>query len=101
MRYLVALVTLAAASALVHAQAPAAPAAPRTPVSKVTFVGHEQMAAALAKGGTVVTGSDVLVQGSHRDKAGGVEVHDNEMDVIYVVNGTATFMTGGKIVGGK
>ena len=49
----------------------------------------------------LVTGSDVLVQGSHREQAGGVEVHDHEMDVIYVVDGTATFVTGGKMVGGK
>jgi quercetin dioxygenase-like cupin family protein len=59
------------------------------------------MTAALAKGGTVVGASDVLVQGSHRDKPGGVEVHDHEMDVIYVIDGTATFVTGGKIVGAK
>src|SRR5229473_1109385 len=37
----------------------------------------------------------------YRDKAGQVEVHDKETDVIYVVDGTATFVTGGKMVGGK
>ena len=100
MRYVLALVTVVAASVFVHAQTPAAPAAPLAP-AKVTFVDHDKMTAALAKGGTVVGASDVLVQGSHRDKPGGVEVHEHEMDVIYVVDGTATFVTGGKIVGGK
>jgi quercetin dioxygenase-like cupin family protein len=100
MRYVLALVTVVAASVFVHAQTPAAPAAPLEP-AKVTFVDHDKMTAALAKGGTVVGASDVLVQGSHRDKPGGVEVHDHEMDVIYVIDGTATFVTGGKIVGGK
>ena len=101
MKYILALVTVTAAAAFVRAQAPAAPAAPAHPVSAVTFVDHDKVAAALAKGGPLVSGSDVLVQGSHRDQAGGVEVHDHEMDVIYVVDGTATFVTGGKMVGGK
>jgi mannose-6-phosphate isomerase-like protein (cupin superfamily) len=100
MRYVLALVTVIAASAFVHAQTPAAPAPPREP-AKVTFVDHDKMTAALAKGGTVVSASDVLVQGSHRDKPGGVEVHDHEMDVLYIIDGSATFVTGGKIVGGK
>jgi quercetin dioxygenase-like cupin family protein len=100
-KYIFAFVTVAAVSAFVQGQAPTPPAAPMTPVSKVTFVDHEKVAAALAKGGPLVSGSDVLVQGSHRDQPGGVEVHDHEMDVIYVVDGTATFVTGGKMVGGK
>ena len=101
MRYLFGLgIALVAASIHVSAQAPA-PAQPRTPVSTVVFVDHDKVAAALAKGGGLVTASDVLVSGSHRDKPGQVEVHDKEMDVIYVVDGTATFVTGGKIVGAK
>src|SRR5229473_2154868 len=67
----------------------------------VTYVGHEKVAAALAKGGPLVSAPDLLVQGSHRDKAGQVEVHDKETDVIYVVDGSATFVTGGTMVGGK
>ena len=46
----------------------------------VTYVGQEKVAAALAKGGPLVTQSDVLVSGSHRDKGGQVEVHDWETD---------------------
>ncbi len=41
------------------------------------------------------------MQGSHRDVAGQVEVHDKETDVLYIVDGAATFVTGGKMVGGK
>src|SRR5882724_2926603 len=69
--------------------------------SGVTYVDHEKVAAALNKGGPLVTAPDLLVSGSYRDKAGQVEVHDKETDVIYVVDGTATFVTGGKMVGGK
>jgi quercetin dioxygenase-like cupin family protein len=70
-------------------------------VSGVTYVDHEKVAAALSKGGPLVSARDLLVSGSHRDKAGQVEVHDKETDVIYVVDGTATFVTGGTMVGGK
>jgi mannose-6-phosphate isomerase-like protein (cupin superfamily) len=69
--------------------------------SGVTYVGHEKVAAALAKGGPLVTAPDLAVSGSHRDKAGQVEVHDKETDVIYVIEGDATFVTGGTMIGGK
>src|SRR5258708_7461908 len=71
------------------------------PVCGVTYVGHEKVSAALSKGGPLVSAPDLLVSGSFRDKAGQVEVHDKETDVIYVVDGTATFVTGGRMVGGK
>lgn len=69
--------------------------------SDVTFVGHDKVSTALAKGGPLVTASDLLVSGSHRDKGGQVEVHDKETDVIYITEGEATFVTGGTMVGGK
>jgi quercetin dioxygenase-like cupin family protein len=69
--------------------------------SKVTYVGHDKVTTALAKGGPLVNGPDLLVSGSHRDKAGQVEVHDKETDVIYVIDGEATFVTGGTAVGLK
>jgi mannose-6-phosphate isomerase-like protein (cupin superfamily) len=101
MKYLLGVaITLVAAPVFVYSQNPA-PAQPTTPLSKVTFVDHDKVAAALAKGGGLVSASDVLVQGAHRDKPGQVEVHDKEMDVIYMIDGTATFVTGGKIVGAK
>jgi len=68
---------------------------------KVTYVGHSKVNEALAKGGTFVTAPDLLVSGSHRDKAGQVEIHDKETDVIYMVDGEATFVTGGTPVGIK
>jgi mannose-6-phosphate isomerase-like protein (cupin superfamily) len=69
--------------------------------TSVTYVGHEKVAEALAKGGPMVTASNLIVQGGHRVKAGQVEVHDTETDVIYVQEGEATFVTGGKMIGGK
>src|SRR5437667_3274897 len=69
--------------------------------SGVTYVGHDKVAAALSKGGPLVSAPDLLVSGSHRDKAGQVEVHDKETDVLYVTDGQATFVTGGTMIGGK
>ncbi len=61
-----------------------------------------KVAAALAKGGPpLVTRPDLLVSGSHREAAGKVEVHDKETDVLYVVDGEATFVFGGKMEAGK
>jgi len=71
------------------------------PSSAGIHVDPAKVAEALAKGGTLVTRPDLLVQGSHRDKAGQVEVHDKETDVLYILEGEATFVFGGKMVGGK
>jgi mannose-6-phosphate isomerase-like protein (cupin superfamily) len=67
----------------------------------VTYVSHDKVTAALAKGGPMVTAPNLIVQGGHRDKTGQVEVHEKETDVIYVQDGEATFVTGGKMIGGK
>jgi mannose-6-phosphate isomerase-like protein (cupin superfamily) len=67
----------------------------------VTYVSHEKVAAAIAKGGSLVTAPDLTVTGSHRDKPGQVEVHDKETDVIYMIEGEATFVTGGTVAGLK
>ncbi len=71
----------------------------------VVFVGHEQVMAALDGqthgGGPLVKAPDLLVMGAHRAEAGHVEVHDKETDVFYIVDGEATLITGGKMLGGK
>ncbi len=101
MRYLLGVaVAVVAVPVYLSSQTPA-PAQLRTPVSSAIFVDHDKVAAALAKGGGLVTASDVLVSGSHREKPGQVEVHDKEIDVLYITDGSATFVTGGKIVGAK
>ena len=90
MKFLFVLSTLLAAALLLSAAG-----------SGVTYVDHEKVTTAFAKGGPLVTAQDLLVSGSHRDKAGQVEVHDKETDVIYVIEGEATFVTGGEMIGGK
>jgi mannose-6-phosphate isomerase-like protein (cupin superfamily) len=67
----------------------------------VTYIGHDKVAEALAKGGDLVKAPDLTVLGSHRNGPGQVEVHDKETDVFYVIDGAATFVTGGTMIGGK
>lgn len=67
----------------------------------VIYVSHTKVAEAISKGGNLVTASDLIVLGSHRAGPGQVEVHDKETDVFYVIEGEATFVTGGTMIGGK
>jgi mannose-6-phosphate isomerase-like protein (cupin superfamily) len=67
----------------------------------VTYVAADKVAATLAKGGSLATAPGLTVSGNHREGPGQVEVHDTETDIFYVVEGTATIVTGGTMVGGK
>src|SRR5437762_13919875 len=64
---------------------------------KITYIGHDKV----AKGGTLVTATDLTVLISHRASPGEVEVHDKETDTFYDLDGTATLITGGTMGGGK
>jgi hypothetical protein len=65
--------------------------------STVTYIGHDKV----AKGGTLVSASDLTILISHRAAPGEVEVHDKETDTFYVLDGGATLITGGTMVGGR
>jgi glc operon protein GlcG len=60
--------------------------------------------AAFAAGAVLVDGRDgrnYMVHASRRDKAGLAEVHARDTDIIYVLDGTATVVTGGDVVDGR
>ena len=63
------------------------------------YANHEKVAAALAKGGPLIdnpnTPTAIKVSGSHRDKAGVVEVHEKQTDIFYISDGEATLIAGG------
>jgi mannose-6-phosphate isomerase-like protein (cupin superfamily) len=67
----------------------------------VTYVDNEKVSVALTKGGALAKGDDFTVSGARRTGPGQVEVHDKETDIFYIVDGEATFVTGGKMIGGK
>ena len=59
---------------------------------------------AFAKGSVLFDGSDgrnYMVHASRREKPGQAEVHTKDADVIYVLDGKATFVTGGEAVDAK
>ena len=43
-------------------------------------------------------GRNYMVHASRREKPGQAEVHTKDADIIYVLQGTATFITGGQAV---
>ena len=70
-------------------------------VPPATYINHEKVAAAFAKGGTLATASDYVVLALHRSESGNAELHEKQTDVYYVADGEATFVTGGELVGTK
>ena len=75
----------------------------------VTYIESQKVAASFAKG-AVLVGEDehmmhaarnYMVHASHRDKAGVVEIHELDTDIVYVLKGSAELITGGTPVGAK
>ena len=87
------LLLTAALAAFVLGAAAADPAA--------TYVDHAKVAEAFAKGGALASGDDFSASVARRAAAGQVEVHEKETDIFYITEGEATFVTGGKMIGGK
>jgi glc operon protein GlcG len=67
--------------------------------AKVSFYDSGQVRQAFAKGAVLFDqGERYMVHASRRDAAGQAEVHAKDADIIYVLDGTATFVTGGNVV---
>lgn len=72
--------------------------------SAVTFYDAQTVKAAFQKGAVIEDGSNgenYMVHASRREKSGMSEIHELDTDIIYVLEGTATFVTGGKSVDTK
>jgi mannose-6-phosphate isomerase-like protein (cupin superfamily) len=83
--------TLLVTTVLIAVAVLAAPADP-----PVTYIDHDKA----AKGGTLVRASDLSVSVNRRTGPGQVEVHDKETDTFYILDGEATIVTGGTMIGG-
>lgn len=75
----------------------------------VTYIESQKVSASFAKG-AVLVGEDenmmhaarnYMVHASHRDRAGLVEIHEFDTDIVYVLKGSATLITGGTPVAAK
>ena len=67
---------------------------PPQPLTTSRYLGHDTIAGC-SKAGTFVNTPEYIVQCSNRTGPGVVEIHTKETDVIYVIDGTASFVTGG------
>jgi glc operon protein GlcG len=73
-------------------------------VLPVTYYDKDQVAAAFAKGAVLLgdePGRNYMVHASRREAPGQAEVHTLDTDIVYVLSGTATFVTGGMVVDPK
>ncbi|MCI0738295.1 MAG: heme-binding protein [Gemmataceae bacterium] len=71
------------------------------PQTSVQRLDGASVTAAFVKGVPLIETRDFKVHASRREAPGLAEVHTNEIDVIYVLEGEATFVVGGEVVGGK
>ena len=69
----------------------------------VLFFDAEQVSTSFSSGAVLLDGSNrnYMVHTSRRDKPGLAEIHALDTDIIYVMEGTATFITGGTTIDAK
>jgi glc operon protein GlcG len=93
---------LAIAGANVFAESKVSDAMPSS-TPPVLFFDAKQVSASFSTGAVLLDGNDrnYMVHTSRRDKPGLAEIHALDTDIIYVMEGTATFVTGGTAVDAK
>ncbi len=82
-------VLMGAAASFVWAQGPA------------MYVDQAKVVEVFTKGGALASGEGFTASGARRTAAGQVEVHEKETDIFLITEGSATFVTGGKMIDGK
>lgn len=69
---------------------------------QVTYLKSDQVQAAFAKGSPLIEVEDYKIHASRRESQPGLaEIHTRDTDIIYVLQGSATLVTGGKAVAAK
>lgn len=75
--------------------------AAKVPAASVTYLPAKQVSQAFVKGMPLIRGANYKVDASHREEPGIVEVHTRDTDIIYMLEGSATLVTGGTLVDAK
>jgi uncharacterized protein GlcG (DUF336 family)/mannose-6-phosphate isomerase-like protein (cupin superfamily) len=70
----------------------------RSQQAKVSFVPREKVDEGFHQDSNLVTDTGYRVNASRRDGPGEAEVHLTETDIFYVLEGSATFVTGGNVI---
>ena len=68
--------------------------------ASATYLAAARVSAAFAKGMPLVETAGYKIHASRRDAPGKAEVHVRDTDIIYVLDGKATVVTGGDVVDG-
>lgn len=92
------------AEAGANAFASATSAASEAPALPVTYFDKDSVKAAFAKGAVLFDGANgrnYMIHASRRDKPGQAEIHTLDTDLIYITEGSCTFVTGGTAVDAK
>ena len=74
------------------------------PAPAVSYWEKSKVEEAFSKGAVLFDGSDgrnYMVHASRREKPGQAEIHTKDADVIYVLQGSATIITGGEAIDAK
>ena len=67
----------------------------------VSYFDKDKVSAAFAKGMPLLEIPEYKIHASRRMESGLVEIHEHETDVVYVLESSATLVTGGKLLNGK
>lgn len=72
--------------------------AAEAPPTEVMHLEHTKVDEAIAKGMSLAQNSSYKISTSRRNGPGTVEVHERDTDIFYILEGQATFITGGQVV---
>lgn len=97
MKFSLSLIVFLAMNVLIAAGA--APFGTGVPAA-VHYIDHDKVAATMAKGGAIVSDPGLIVLANRRS-AGQVEYHEHTNHIFIIVEGEATLVTGGTMVGAK
>lgn len=71
-------------------------AAGMTPSSAVTYIDRAVVTTGFQKGAVLVSTGNYMIHASHREQDGVAEIHTLDTDLVYVLEGSATLVTGGQ-----
>lgn len=86
-KHLISLFAASMSLALIAAESPRS--------SGVIQLDHEKVAAMFSQGGTLLATNNFKVMALRRNGPGEVEIHDNDTDIFYILEGSATLVSGG------
>jgi glc operon protein GlcG len=73
-------------------------AAPEAPPTDVVLLEHAKVDGAFAQGMPLLANARYKVSAGRRVAPGNVELHTADTDIFYIMEGSATFVTGGTVV---